>query len=64
MIQDLHRRGGRWRVFEYDVATGVTSTITMEGHFVASSADGSRVYYLAGGDPNLSCIFGKEARAF
>jgi hypothetical protein len=38
-------------VFEYDVATGVTSTITTEGGFVASSADGSRVYYLNSGGP-------------
>jgi hypothetical protein len=40
-------------VFEYDVATGVTSTITTEGEFVASSADGSRVYYLNSGGSNL-----------
>jgi hypothetical protein len=39
-------------LFEYDVATGVTSTITTEGGFVASSADGSHVYYLNGGGPN------------
>jgi hypothetical protein len=38
-------------VFEYDVATGVTSTITTEGAFVASSADGSRVYYLTSVGP-------------
>lgn len=36
-------------VFEYDVATGVTTTITTEGGFVASSANGSRVYYLSVG---------------
>jgi hypothetical protein len=36
-------------VFEYDVATGVTSTVTTEGSLVASSADGSRVYYLTVG---------------
>jgi hypothetical protein len=36
-------------LFEYDVATGVTTTITTEGGFVASSADGSRVYYLTAG---------------
>jgi hypothetical protein len=39
---------GGGNVFEYDVATDVTSTITTEGNFVASSADGSRVYYLIG----------------
>ena len=39
-------------VFEYDVATGVASTVTTEGEFVASSADGSRVYYLISGGPN------------
>jgi hypothetical protein len=39
-------------VFEYDVATGVTSTIATEGQFVASSADGSRVYYLITGGLN------------
>jgi hypothetical protein len=37
---------GERGIFEYDVATGVTSTVTTEGAFVASSADGSRVYYL------------------
>jgi hypothetical protein len=40
---------GGGEVFEYDVATGVTSTITTEGNFVASSADGIRVYYLTVG---------------
>jgi hypothetical protein len=45
---------GGGEVFEYDVATGVTSTITTGGSFVASSADGSRVYYLtAGPEPGL-----------
>ncbi len=34
-------------VFEYDVASGETTTINPEGAFVASSADGSRVYYEA-----------------
>jgi hypothetical protein len=38
--------GRSGEVFEYDVATGVTSTITTAGNLVASSADGSRVYYL------------------
>jgi hypothetical protein len=45
---------GGGNVFEYDVATGVTSTITTEGGFVAASVDGSRVYYLtAGPNPGL-----------
>jgi hypothetical protein len=35
-------------VYEYDVTTGTTTTISPEGWFVASSADGSRVYYLSG----------------
>jgi hypothetical protein len=43
---------GEREVFEYDVATGVTRTITTEGAFVASSADGSRVYYLVTAGPN------------
>ncbi len=36
-------------VFEYDVASGETRTISQEGAFVASSADGSRVYYALNG---------------
>ncbi len=36
-------------VFEYDVASGQTTTISQEGAFVASSADGSRVYYALNG---------------
>ncbi len=36
--------------FEYDVASGETTTINPEGAFVASSADGSRVYYTVNGD--------------
>jgi hypothetical protein len=35
-------------LYEYDVASGTTTTISPEGAFVASSADGSRVYYLTG----------------
>ena len=43
--------GGRYGgLYEYDVASGTTTTISPEGAFVASSADGSRVYYLAGGE--------------
>jgi hypothetical protein len=38
--------GGGGELFEYDVARDVTSTITTGGGFVASSTDGSRVYYL------------------
>jgi Tol biopolymer transport system component len=37
-------------LYEYDVASGTTTTITTEGSFVASSTDGSRVYYLAGSE--------------
>jgi hypothetical protein len=37
-------------LYEYDVASGTTTTITTKGSFVASSADGSRVYYLAGSE--------------
>ncbi len=33
-------------LYEYDVASGTTTTITADGQLVASSADGSRVYYL------------------
>ncbi len=36
-------------VFEYDVASGETTTISQEGSFIASSADGSRVYYAVNG---------------
>jgi hypothetical protein len=43
---------GGGEVFEYDVATGVTRIITTEGGLLASSADGSRVYYLNSGGPN------------
>jgi hypothetical protein len=32
-------------IYEYDTATGATTTISPEGSLVASSADGSRVYY-------------------
>jgi hypothetical protein len=32
-------------VYEYDVASGRTTTVSPEGWFVASSAEGSRVYY-------------------
>jgi hypothetical protein len=50
----LFTEGGAGEVFEYDVASGVTTTITPGGEFVASSADGSRVYYLSGGpEPGL-----------
>lgn len=35
-------------IYEYDVASGTTTTITTEGNLVAASADGSRVYYLVG----------------
>jgi hypothetical protein len=35
-------------LYEYDVASKTTTTISPEGAFVASSADGSRVYYLTG----------------
>jgi hypothetical protein len=46
--------GTAGEVFEYNVTTGATSTITTKGSFVASSADGSRVYYLAiGPNPEL-----------
>jgi hypothetical protein len=31
---------------EYDVASGATTTISTDGQFLASSVDGSRVYYL------------------
>jgi hypothetical protein len=37
-------------LYEYDVASGTTTTISTEGTFVASSADGARVYYLAAGE--------------
>lgn len=39
-------------VYEYDVATHNTATVSTEGWFVASSADGSRVYYLIAHGPN------------
>jgi hypothetical protein len=32
-------------VYEYDVASGTTTTVSPEGWFVAASADGSHVYY-------------------
>ncbi len=35
-------------VYEYDVATGTTSTITTTGKFAAASPDGSHVYFLIG----------------
>jgi hypothetical protein len=45
---------GGGELFEYDVATGITRTIATKGGFVASSADGSRVYYLTTGpEPEL-----------
>jgi hypothetical protein len=46
--EDPHLIGGGG-VFEYDVASGETTTINPEGAFVASSADGSRVYYALNG---------------
>lgn len=39
-------------VYEYDVAKHDTTTVSTEGSFVASSADGSRVYYLIAHGPN------------
>lgn len=35
-------------IYEYDIATGTTSTITMTGKFAAASPDGSHVYYVIG----------------
>jgi hypothetical protein len=40
--------GNQVGVYEYDVATGTTTTITTTGKFAAASPDGSHVYYLIG----------------
>jgi hypothetical protein len=40
--------GGAVGVYEYDIATGTTSTITTTGLFAAASSDGSHVYYVIG----------------
>jgi hypothetical protein len=45
--------GNKAGVYEYDVATGTSTTITLEGNLVASSADGSRVYYWIRGGPEM-----------
>jgi hypothetical protein len=50
-IFTVHVGGGAEPVaglYEYDVASKTTTTISPEGAFVASAADGSRVYYLTG----------------
>jgi hypothetical protein len=45
-------------VVEYDVASATTTTISTEGQFLASSADGSRVYYLIeGASPKAGLYF-------
>ncbi len=36
-------------VYQYDIATGTTTTVTTTGKFAAASPDGSHVYYLIGG---------------
>ena len=41
--------GNELGVYQYDIATGTTSTITTEGKFAGASPDGSHVYYLIGG---------------
>ena len=35
-------------IYEYDIATGTTTTITTDGKFAAASPDGSHVYYVIG----------------
>jgi hypothetical protein len=40
--------GNEVGVYEYDIATGTTATITTTGKFAAASPDGSHVYYLIG----------------
>ena len=51
-------------VAEYDVASGTTTTISTEGNFLASSSDGSRVYYLIGHPPQGPAFAPTTARLY
>lgn len=51
-------------VAEYDVASGTTTTISTEGTLLASSADGSRVYYLVGVPPKGPAFAPTAARLY
>ncbi len=50
-------------LYEYDIATGDTTTISPEGWFIASSADGARVYYLISGGVNAGLYLWEDGTA-